>query len=59
MEKLHEKNPDKKSQVDNSQLPKPQSRKPPAAGNKAFRLHNRLRFSRTSARKEIGRANRV
>jgi hypothetical protein len=62
MEKLHEKIPDKKNQVENLINPavlKPPDRKPQAAGNRAFRLHNRLRFSRTSARKEIGKANRI
>ncbi len=59
MEKIHDKMPDKKNQVDNSQLTKSAGRKPSAAGNTAFRLHNRLRFSRTTARKEIGKANRT
>jgi hypothetical protein len=59
MEKLNNKIPDKKGQADNSQPSKPPGRKPSAAGNRSFRLHNRLRFNRTSARKEIGRANRI
>ncbi len=33
--------------------------KPKMAGNKSFRIHNKLRFSRTHARKVMGKNNRM
>lgn len=33
--------------------------KPKTAGNKAFRIHNKLKFMQTAVQKKIGKLNKV
>jgi hypothetical protein len=35
------------------------SKRPKAAGNKAFKLHNRIMFLKTLERRKLGRANKT